>query len=58
MERGGGWNSLVLAAIKMKTILHIEPSTFFVEFIKKKFNDSEYEYLSTDSYNEALILLE
>ena len=42
----------------MKTILHIEPSTFFVEFIKEKFNDSEYEYLSTDSYNEALILLE
>ena len=42
MERGGGWNSLVLAAIKMKTILHIEPSTFFVEFIKEKFNDSEY----------------
>ena len=23
----------------MKTILHIEPSTFFVEFIKEKFND-------------------
>ena len=42
----------------MKTILHIEPSTFFVEFIKEKFNDSEYEYLCTDSYNEALILLE
>ena len=42
----------------MKTILHIEPSAFFVEVIRKKFNDSEYEYLSTDSYNEALILLE
>lgn len=42
----------------MKTISHIEPSTFFVEFIKEKFNDSEYVYLSTDSYNEALILLE
>ena len=42
----------------MKTILHIEPSAFFVEVIREKFNDSEYEYLSTDSYNEALILLE
>ncbi|MCQ2968891.1 MAG: response regulator [Clostridium sp.] len=42
----------------MKTVLHIEPSIFFVEVIKAKFNDSEYEYLSTNSYNEALILLE
>lgn len=44
--------------IKMKTILHIEPSSFFVQVIKKMFNDSEYEYLNTDSYNEAMILLE
>ena len=41
----GGLEYCVLAKIKMKTILHIEPSTFFVEFIKEKFNDSEYEYI-------------
>lgn len=42
----------------MHTILHIEPSEFFTQVIKGMLKDKDYEYISTDSYNEALILLE
>ena len=42
----------------MHTILHIEPSEFFTQVIKGLLKDKDYEYISTDSYNEALILLE
>lgn len=42
----------------MKTILHIEPSGFFVELVKQLFKNRNYQYLSTDNYSEALELLD
>lgn len=42
----------------MRTILHVEPSEFFTEMIKHILRDKGYEYIYTDSYNEALLLME
>lgn len=42
----------------MRTILHVEPSEFFTEMIRGLLRDKGYEYIYTDSYNEALLLLE
>lgn len=42
----------------MSTILHVEPSEFFTEMTGSLLKDKGYEYIYTDSYNEALLLLE
>lgn len=42
----------------MRTILHVEPSEFFTGMIRGLLKDKDYDYIYTDSYNEALLLLE
>lgn len=42
----------------MSTILHVEPSEFFTGITRNLLKDDKYEYIYTDSYNEALLLLE
>lgn len=42
----------------MRTVLHVEPSEFFTEMIRGLLKEKDYEYICTDSYNEALLLLE
>lgn len=42
----------------MYTVLHIEQSEFFCKVIESVLKKKEYTYIPTDSYNEALRLLE
>lgn len=42
----------------MYTVLHIEQSDFFCKMIKNILKEKNYEYISTDSFNEAHTLMD